>query len=347
MVKEFEIRKDIEIPENQKSEALEKNVTLLSKTDNRCYGYYQLKCGHFTFLHYGAVRKSTTGNFHCKECLDIKLQKEADKFNLIYNKDVKSKGCDWRNYTFPCGHSRDMKTTNVRFSAVACSDCLQEKYNREAEAANAVLLDKHRNDSKRHYLLPCGHEKVVHLTAMRAGVYRCRECQDIQYEEAAKAAGLIYHKDVKSSHYDYRVYTLPCGCTKEIAISCVSKGTFECKTHYKRTIDFSQPIHVYLLKFTLPIGEVLKLGFAMDVNSRAARYGLDGTVEHIYSRNFHNGQDAVNLERDLHDKYIHKRIDKNLMSNYMENGFTECYPLEMESILKSEIENYNEEIQFV
>lgn len=347
MVKKFEIREDIEIPENQIIEAQDKNVRLVSKTNNRCYGYYQLQCGHFTFLHYGAVRKSKHGSFHCKECLDIKLQKEADKFGLVYNKDVKSKGNDWRNYTFPCGHSRDMKTANVRFSAVACNECLQSKYEAEAESQGAVLLDKPRNDSKRHYLLPCGHEKVVYLTAMRQGVYRCRICQDNHYEKEAQAAGLIYHKDRKSSHYDYRIYTLPCGCTKEIAISCVPKGTFECKTHSKRTIDFTQPISVYLLKFMLPIGEVLKLGFAMDVNSRAMRYGLEGSIEYIYSRNFNNGQDAVNLERELHDKYSYKRLDKNLMSNYMENGFTECYPLDMIELLKSEIEQYNKETQFV
>ena len=36
-----------------------------------------------------------------------------------------------------------------------------------------------------------------------------------------------------------------------------------------------------------------------------------------------------------------------LMSNYMENGFTECYPLDMTELLKSEIEQYNKETQFV
>lgn len=225
-MREFKIRWDKPVLEKQKEEALEKNIILLSKTDNRMYGYYELECGHLTFLHYGSVRKACLGKFQCKECLDIKLQQEADRFNLIYNKDIKSKGNDWRNYTFPCGHSRDMKTANVRFSLVACDVCREQKFKQEAMSADCVMLPGVVKKGTRTYLLPCGHTKTTSTTLIRNKVLNCKTCQEDRYAKEAELVGIVYNRNVKSSHYDYRVYTLSCGCTKEIAISCVQKRYF-------------------------------------------------------------------------------------------------------------------------
>ena len=67
----------------------------------------------------------------------------------------------------------------------------------------------------------------------------------------------------------------------------------------------------------------------MDVNSRMKRYGVDGEVTLLTSVEFTNGQDAVDYEKLLHSKYKHLCVEKETIRGYMENGFTECYPMSM------------------
>lgn len=326
-----------ELNPKQVEEAKTKGLTQLARTDDRCYGYYQLACGHNAVLHYGAIRKATTGNFKCKTCYDALLTEEAKKFNLVYHPDAEvtteRKGSDYKYYTFPCGHSRVMKAANIRHSTVACEACKDEKYKQEAEAQGLIWTGKIDDQNRRLYVLPCGHEKYIMITAVRAGAYRCRVCQEEKYTKDAEKWGIEYLKDIKSTHHDYRVYKLQCGCIKEIAISCVTQGSFECKTHPERSIDFTQPISVYLSEFKLPIGKVLKLGFAMDVEGRHKRYGLKGKSNLIYSIRFTDGEKAVLLEKKLHAAYKDKLLDKEVMRKYMENGYTECYPMELKDEL--------------
>ena len=267
--------------EDAKTHGLE----LLSKTDNRCYGYYKMSCGHSTFLHYGAVRKAKTNDFKCTECLDLQLHKEAANslVGVIYNQGAEYSHSSARSYTFPCGHTRELKTSNVRNNQVACNECAEEGFKQEALFSGIELLAKTGNSNKRLYLLPCGHKKEILIGSVRNGSWKCRVCQEDKYEMEAELVGLRMNRDTKSSHHDYRVYTLPCGCIKEIAIVCIRKKTFECKNHVTRSIDFSVPISVYLAKFTLPVGEYLKVGFAMDVSSRMKRYGVDGEVKLLVS----------------------------------------------------------------
>lgn len=334
----FEIVENSRLNPIHIKEGLDKELKLLNRSNNRCYGYYEMSCGHKAFLHYGAIRKAKTNNFKCKECLDYKLEKEAIELGLIYHKHVKvTKINDSRYYTFPCGHSRVLKTANVRFKQVACVQCKEEQYLQEAQERGLTMLSFETESSTRLYRLACGHEKKISVTSVREYNFRCRVCQEDRYENEAKEAGITMLRDVKSSHHDYRVYRLRCGCVKEITMPCVRRGAFECKNHQERFIDFSKPISVYLLKFSLPIGDVLKLGFAMDVKSRCSRYYLDGTIDHVSERVFTNGQEAVDLEKRLHKKYKDFVLDKTLMSKYMLNGFTECYPVELQEQLLKDI----------
>jgi len=43
----LEIEYDSQPLQKQQDEATEKGLKLLHKTKNRCYGYYELPCGHF------------------------------------------------------------------------------------------------------------------------------------------------------------------------------------------------------------------------------------------------------------------------------------------------------------
>ena len=334
----FEVAFDSKINPVHAEDCKRHGMELLSRSNHKSYGYYKMSCGHTTFLHYGAVRKAKTNNFKCKECLDIKLHREAEEIGIIYHSDVRVRQInDSRYYTFPCGHSRILKTANVRFKQVACNDCKEEQFRKEAEERGLTMLSNESESATRLYRLPCGHNKRINLTRVRDNSYKCRICQEDRYETEALDQGIHMLRDIKSSHHDYRVYKLQCGCVKEIAISCVRNGSFECKNHPDRSIDYTKPISVYLLKFILPIGNVLKLGFAMDVKSRCGRYYLNGSIEHLVERVFDNGQEAVDLEKKLHKKYKDFVLDKSTMSQYMLNGFTECYPMELQDDIINDI----------
>lgn len=335
----YTIRPEISIPDKQQQEAKDHNLILLSKTDNRCYGFYKMACGHSKFLHYGAIRKAKTNDFKCKECLDIKLQEEANKFNLTYNKDLSTERSDSRSYTFnACGHRAIIKTANIRFSAVSCAVCRNNQYVSEAKAAGLIYLGDCGKDAYRKYQMPCGHIKDICMTNVRDGTWKCKVCQEERYAKEADARGIFMHMEEKSSHYDYRVYTLKCGCKKELAIACVRKGSFECKNHSTRFIYNTCPISVYLVKFTINNNFVLKVGFSRDVNLRLARYGLNGVAELLIEKVFDNGQEAVDFERNFHERYKNYSLPSDEMRMYMENGFTECYPITLLDKITKELE---------
>ena len=47
----------------------------------------------------------------------------------------------------------------------------------------------------------------------------------------------------------------------------------------------------------------------------------------------------MNFEQSIHKKYKHKKISKEKMMNFMKQGFTECYPIDMKDILHKELIN--------
>lgn len=324
--------------EVQKQEAREKSVELLSATNDRCYGYYRLSCGHTTFLHYGAVRKAKTAKFKCTVCFDAVLTKEADLAGLVYNKNSAFNNGDTRSYTYKsCGHSKMMAPGNVRNAVGKCVECLENEYRDEAKSQNLELLESsERVDGYRYYKLPCNHIKRICVKAVRLGSWSCRACQEDRYAREAIASGIELIPEIKPAHHDYRVYKLACGCVKALTMPCVKRGSFECKTHDKRTHDLNQPISVYIMKFVLPIGDYVKIGFAADVKGRVIRYGLEGDAKLVDSIRFQQGADAVFYEGYLHRKYAEFSIDKEIMRKYMNNGFTECYPIDLLKTFESE-----------
>lgn len=340
LTSKFKVR-DMPISQRKIDEAIEKGLTLVSASDNRCYGYYKLSCGHNSFLHYGAIRKARTKLFKCTECLDVKLAQKAEEVGVVYNRDADMSGftCNKRSYTFPCGHVAILQTGNVESKQISCVQCREDRFIKEAQDVGIVLIDSSLNgdDLRRLYKLNCGHMKKLNVGSVRGNSFRCRICQEDQYQSEAASAGIALHPPYKGETSESRAYTLQCGCSKKLSTACVRKLAFECKTHPDRKFDFSRPISVYLIKLILQDIEVLKLGYSTEPTRRFRCYGLDGSVEIIKVTEFSNGQTAVDLERHLHEKYKSTSLNSEQMSNYMENGFTECYPLEMKDVLLKEL----------
>ena len=328
--------------ELQVVEAKAKGLTLVSRTDHRCYGFYKIdECGHDLFLHYGAVRKMHMGSKpKCHTCTLKKHVESANKKSLTFIKYTTSNKSEAMYVHQKCGHSSMLKIGNVALSSeesYTCTTCFEERISKEAIETGIELLGAGSTLAQRLYKLPCGHTKSIPHASIPEGAFRCRVCQEDQYEREAELAGIVYHRGVKASHYDKRVYTLKCGCVKELGIGCVKRNAFECKNHSERFIDFTVPITVYIIKVIAESDTYLKLGFAMDVKGRIVRYGLkNSTANIIHCLSFENGEHAVAFEKLLHAKYKDKRIDPEHMRNHMYNGFTECYPTEMLNVFIDE-----------
>lgn len=340
MKHKFKIREDKPPLDVQIKEAEEKGLVLLNRTDNRCYGYYKMQCGHTSFLHYGAVRKAKITDFACSECIHIKYEEEAKSIGLIYHKDIPSKGKDYRYYTLPCGHSDYFKAGNIRRGQFNCVVCETTRYEEEAKASGLTLLCS-TGKQERLYLMPCGHTKIIKsLDSVRYGSFRCRVCQNETYHKEARASGVEYLEHEKSSHHDYRVYRLACGCVKEITIASVKRGTFECKTHPSREIDLTRPTVIYLVEVHSGDDIFLKLGYTIHTQIRFRDFG---DVILIAKHLFENGLDAIKAEKEIHTKYKNYRIPPSILKGAIKSGHTECYPIGMKSVLLEELNKYKTE----
>jgi hypothetical protein len=327
-------------------EGLEKGVELLYRSNNRVYGYYRKDCGHYSFLHYGAVRKART-KFKCKECTFNQCAEEADAVGLELIERVGTS--DYNKYVSKsCNHELILRAGNVKRDIWACSTCDEEDYKLRQQSVNVELLDETLIGDKMLYRLGCGHEKYLTRGAISKNSFRCRICQDETYSKDAEKQGIEYLKDVKSSHHDYRVYRLSCGCVKELTMACVKHGAFECKTHHERSIDKSQPIYVYLIKINLEKEPVIKVGYSYDLTGRSCRYARYGVsrsaVEPIVEILFDDGNDAVSFEKEVHSTFKHTAIDKDELKGVLENGFTECYPITLLSSLEEYFTKKKQEV---
>lgn len=329
----------------QIEEAQSKGLEFISKTTDRCYGYFKMPCGHTAFLHYGAIRKATNA-FKCEECFDLKLTQEANLLNLVYNKNSVFNIGGKRSYTFKCGHTKVMAIGDVRNGVAICDECVNTRYKTEAALQGLELLEGQiAKDGSRMYKLPCGHIKSIMIGSVREGSWKCRVCQENRFAAEALEQDIEMLPDIKSSGHEYRVYRLKCGCIKELTMACIRKGSFECKNHSERFIDFSKPISVYLAKFILPIGEVIKVGFAMNISGRFYRYGLKGDAILLDVLTFKNGESAVQFEKYIHTLYSSVVIDKETLRPFMNNGFTECYQINLVKTLQYQFDSRRQEAE--
>lgn len=98
---------------------------------------------------------------------------------------------------------------------------------------------------------------------------------------------------------------------------------------------YSRPSNIYLLKITDGKDSWLKLGHAAKVDVRISGYGLDRSfsVTKIFVIPFETRLMALHEEKRLHNKYKKVRLPPTQQEFYMDSGFTECYPVEIQEEL--------------
>ena len=158
------------------TDAKEIGAELLQTNSKAGYGVYKLQCGHEGVFRYSHVKDKSIS---CQICRDEELAFRAMSVGLVLNfgTEVES-GRNYRNYTFDCGHSRDLRIDHVAKNNFKCKVCQELKNKEEASEHNLVLLGKSTNSNPnyRSYLLPCGCTCDINVSRASEGAWICRSC---------------------------------------------------------------------------------------------------------------------------------------------------------------------------
>lgn len=158
------------------TEAEEIGAELIGNDPKAGYGRYRLQCGHEGVFRYAHIRDK---NITCQTCKDEELAFRAMYVGLILNfgKEAETnKG--YRNYTFDCGHNRDLRIEHVSSGNFKCKICQELKNKEDAAKHGLVLLGKSSDSDPnyRNYLLPCGCTRDINISRASEGAWVCRNC---------------------------------------------------------------------------------------------------------------------------------------------------------------------------
>jgi hypothetical protein len=204
-------------------EAKDQGCKLLGPGRNRAHRLYELDCRHKQVVATSSMR---TGEFACNDCLEEKLNEEAEARDCKIVGGGRNKS--YRLYRLPCRHKQEVTTGNMRKGVFRCIRCLAEQLNQEAEDQECKLLGPGRNAHHRLYELPCKHKQEVQPSAMRVGRWECKDCIDERLRQEAEDRGCTLLGPGKS--VQYRLYELDCGDKQQMLTSQMRRGGFECKT---------------------------------------------------------------------------------------------------------------------
>lgn len=321
-------------------EAELKGMTLIGDADPSAYGsatkpgsrlYKFNDCGHLQNMSTTTVGSSSVKV--CKQCIHESIVNQADSAGLDYVEYIGNRTHKFRYRS--CGHDYSCKSSKV-IKFPACKECARLGYHAVAKENNLVLIDltatkpgcftyKH-ND--------CGHISEFYHSRIVDKQFTCRTCLEETYKQEAIENGLCLIEDMTPSKKGVRWYKFPCGHNNEMLIYNVRNGDRICKTC--NPTHALKPTKLYFLRFTnKETGfEFLKFGIAVNVNSRfwgVAKRGY--AIDEILIHEFETFSDAAKFERPLHKLLSKERINKNLVEHAMGTGHTECYPIEMFTII--------------
>ena len=322
-----------------REEATSANLTFVKRSKVN-YGYFLCNKGHTIELQYTHDRRN---NWKCKHCYEEKLREAAKKSDIEILGES-SEGWQFRYVKKNCGCEQHMRAASILKGVKnkVCKTCYERELAEKCKLQDIEIIDAITTDRVIVQFSKCGHVKEL----QKAQIFRenlvCRVCVNEQYKAEAIEQGLTMIGAASNGDALKRNYTLPCGCSKDLRPSHVRESRWECDKHDNS--HMIKPSIVYLIKMTAQNGkEWLKLGYARDLRSRAVGYGFSGEYEVVKHVNFNTGREAIAFEQALHKKYRNHRLDKNLMAEYMVNGKTECYDLNMKDILLKELEALDNE----
>lgn len=295
----------------------EKNVEILDRVSANTY-LVKLQCGHEKLV------KPDEWNFsdYCIECRNEKVISRFPDGTEIIEFSQKGQRVKLR---FPCGHE-SVRHTYSEDSGI-CVECRTED-----KQLTLTSLGITENKDKT-FNLPCGHitGKVGWQTL---GSYKCLDCERDLIHKNALSLGLKAtgnYDSVRKMHE----FTLTCGHTKWLKTTGI-KASVVCSVcgedHYNKPCD------MYFIICFADNFSFIKIGIANDTNQRISEYKSTKLVNAwmVYaSAGFSTKREAVKVEKEFHKKFSDKRLDPVVAKQYINCGFTECYPIEMLTELSS------------
>lgn len=306
------------------------------------YLEYKCKtCGHFEDFQITHIRRD---NAKCLNCLEQQYKDTAEKLGYTLLGESIT-GVYWRKYKRnACGHVSDiriLRETHRVADSEKCDQCFVEWCTEEAEKQGLELLGKFDNcgTSRLYRYKSCGHDKVATPQAVSRGAHECKTCIEDEHRQMALERGLEYLGNCTPHIVNKRLFKLPCGCLKNLRIDHARRNSYLCEfcddTHYVK------PSAIYLVRFENPEFSWLKFGYAKDIDTRKQSYGVSKETTAIILKviPFDTGNIAHKHEIKIHAMFKPHRYHKSKMEKFMKhNGFTECYPVELEGQILTEME---------
>lgn len=326
---------DTAVNKDQALEAEEHGLTLLNRSNNYNYNFYKFnKCGHTQFAQPTHVRRNQVKCSTCELYESVKAAEARGAFLL--NRASYAK----QTYLLPCGHVGVSSGQTLKQGGdIYCKQCFDDKVKLQADQTGIEILETIGSHRKLRFS-KCGHEKTAHFSQIFKDNLVCRICKENEFKLEAEAENLTYLGMCDKSVQGYkekRTYELPCGHHKALRTGHVRSSNWQCDicddSHYLK------PSFVYLLQIDLPIGSFAKLGYARNVESRIQGYGItEGSCKVVKKVSFSTGREASQFERELHNKYKPFNANRNVIGQFMQNGKTECYSIDVLSCILEELE---------
>lgn len=315
----------------------ELNHRLYENTD--CHHRYELVTSHVRL-----AGERSDKPYPCNICIYEQRILEAKSTGLILYGESSRRAGKNKSYLYQaeCGHSLERRADQIRLGDWRCQACIDTKLSEEAEAAGVNLIGKGRDKAFRTYEFKnCGHVKEITTASIRNGTFHCDICFWDGVDDVLSKRGLkIIDKGARG---DSRLFQFTdCGHTQDISLRRAKDGNFVC--HECDDTFYTLPSNVYLLRIFSPEFEWLKLGYAKVVETRIKQYGLSrgAIAEPLALLPTATGEEALKTEKMLERKYKASKLDpKRMRQWHTNNGFTECYPIELRQKLESEIAALN------
>lgn len=188
----------------------------------------------------GVVRRVSFGylqekNANCFVCFINRLVEEAKSNNLELIGPSLDGDAKRRHYLFPCGHSRDIATGDVRVGQFSCTACYAENLEDSFKFLNIENLgrpdDSYGVDTTQYYRIrhkDCSHERLALQGQIVARVIgECTECYEQNLKNRVESA---YDIKILSKEFGTKrkIKFNQCQHEKVVTLSNLKRGIFSC-----------------------------------------------------------------------------------------------------------------------
>ncbi len=173
--------------------------------------------------------------------MNLKHQQEANQqgMKLLSDRGIDSGlTSNYKKYRFiSCNHEGFFQPQHVRRGNVVCNECLEAQLVVDAEKSGYTYLgaakEQHGKASiyfRSYKNNQCGCVSDIRYAGIRGkSTQRCTTCYENGLKKIALDVGLVYLGLSDSNGIFRKFQYQECGHTQDIAASCISLGTFECK----------------------------------------------------------------------------------------------------------------------